>query len=237
MYRGVLYYKMTGKRGAEMFEEIFQRRKFVPERLLAYGFEQGSEAYHYCTGILENEFLLSIVIDANGGVDTRVTEQESGEEYILYKTNASGSFVGEVREAVTEVLREISAQCCQPAVFQSSQTQRAIAFVSDAYGDELEFLWEKFPDNAIWRRKDTKKWYGVLLTVPRNKLGLSSTERAEILDLRIAPNRMAELLQHESYYPGWHMNKKSWYTVILDDSIPDEELFARIRGSYDLATK
>ena len=38
------------------------------------------------------------------------------------------------------------------------------------YCDELEFLWQKFPDNAVWRRKDNKKWYGALLTVSKEKL-------------------------------------------------------------------
>ncbi|MCD7772282.1 MAG: hypothetical protein LUH23_09410 [Oscillospiraceae bacterium] len=33
------------------------------------------------------------------------------------------------------------------------------------------------------------------------------------------------------------MNKKSWFTVILDDEIPDEELFQRVRESHELAGK
>lgn len=33
------------------------------------------------------------------------------------------------------------------------------------------------------------------------------------------------------------MNKKSWYTVILEDEIPDEELFQRVRESFELAVK
>lgn len=37
--------------------------------------------------------------------------------------------------------------------------------------EELEFLWPKSPDNAIFRRPDNKKWYAVLLTVQKEKLG------------------------------------------------------------------
>ncbi len=33
------------------------------------------------------------------------------------------------------------------------------------------------------------------------------------------------------------MNKKSWYTFVLNGSIPDEELKERIRESYKLAGK
>ncbi|MCD7890106.1 MAG: MmcQ/YjbR family DNA-binding protein [Oscillospiraceae bacterium] len=109
--------------------------------------------------------------------------------------------------------------------------------VSETYGDKLEFLWEKFPDNAVWRRKDTGKWYGAILTVAKNKLVGSSSYVAEIVDLRVQPEKLNELLDKEHYYPGWHMNKKSWYTVILEDEIPDEELFQRVRESFELAVK
>ena len=37
--------------------------------------------------------------------------------------------------------------------------------------------------------------------------------------------------------PGYHMNKKHWNTVLLDGSIPDEEVFAMINESYDLVVK
>ena len=37
--------------------------------------------------------------------------------------------------------------------------------------------------------------------------------------------------------PGWHMNKKNWYTIILDGRIQTEEVCTRIDESYRLAKK
>ena len=37
--------------------------------------------------------------------------------------------------------------------------------------------------------------------------------------------------------PGYHMNKKHWNTIILDGSIPNDEIFAMIDDSYDLVIK
>ncbi len=218
-----------------MFEDIFKRRKAIPSKLLEYGFVQDGDNFQYRTSIMNDEFSLLIVINANENVNTILTEKESGEEYVLYKTNAQGSFVGEIRTAITDILQDISLKCYKPSVFKAVQTLRIIDFVSATYEDELEFLWTKFPDNAIWRRKDTNKWYGAILTVQKSKLGLDSNELVEIIDLRIAPEEMADLLQKENYFPGWHMNKKSWFTVILDGSVSDKELFERIRNSYKLA--
>lgn len=96
---------------------------------------------------------------------------------------------------------------------------------------------DKISGQCRLAKKGHHEWYGAILTVQRNKLGLDSNETVEIIDLRITPEQMAELLQRGNYYPGWHMNKKSWYTVILDESVRDEELFERIRSSYELAAK
>jgi predicted DNA-binding protein (MmcQ/YjbR family) len=37
--------------------------------------------------------------------------------------------------------------------------------------------------------------------------------------------------------PGYHMNKKHWNTVIMDGSIPNNELLAMVDDSYDLVVK
>lgn len=219
-----------------MFEDIFQRKKVNIEKLESFGFvNQGYWTYN-CP-IMNGEFSLIIKIDKKGNVDTDLIEIATNEPYILYKTNSSGTYVGKVRSAIEAVLKEIAESCYDVGTFKSAQAQMLIDYVRNTYGDELEFLWDKFPDNAIWRRKDNKKWYAAILTVPRNKLGMNSDEIVEIIDLRIQPDKMASLLLNEHYYPGWHMNKKSWYTIILDDGVPDEKICRRLDESYNLAKK
>ena len=170
-------------------------------------------------------------------MDTSLTERETGEPYLLYKTSAEGAFVGEIRKEICSVLSTIAEQCFVPCVFKTAQAQKAIDFVHKTYGDELEFLWKKFPDNAVWRRKDTGKWYGAILTVAGNKIGLETGNIVEIIDLRMKADCAKEILSRPHYLPGWHMNKKSWFTLVLDGGINDEELFERIKESHALAVK
>ena len=49
----------------------------------------------------------------------------------------------------------------------------------------------------------------------------------------------AELLRttYAAVLPGYHMNKRHWNTVILDGSVPQEELLEMIDGSYALVVK
>ncbi len=41
---------------------------------------------------------------------------------------------------------------------------------------------------------------------------------------------------YKSVIPGWHQNKKYWNTIILDGSIPDDDIKRMIAESYDLIT-
>ncbi|MCM1386002.1 MAG: MmcQ/YjbR family DNA-binding protein [Bacillus sp. (in: Bacteria)] len=218
-----------------MFDEIFARKKLVLEKLTAYGFENKGDYYQYITEIKNGEFMLTVQIDKNGMVDTNLREKESGELYVLYKTNATGAYIGEIRTAIEQALRDVVKNCYMEEIFKTTQAQMAIQFVKETYGDELEFLWEKSPDNAIWRRKDNEKWYGIIMTVMGNKIGLDTDKVVEIIDLRMDSSEAEEILSRQHYYPGWHMNKKSWYTIVLDGGISDEELKAGIEESYRLA--
>ena len=223
--------------GVIVFEEITKRKKPIPERLISYGFKSKENYYEYSTDIRNGEFELIIQIRSDGGIETELIETETCEKYVLYKTNAVGAYVGEIRSAIEQKLLDIVDNCFETTIFKSVQTNTIIEFVRDYYSDELEFLWEKSPNNAIWRRSDNKKWYGIILTVEGNKVGLETEKPVEIIDLRMNPADAEAILSRENYHPGWHMNKKSWYTLVLDGSVSDDEIKERIKESYALAKK
>ena len=85
-------------------------------------------------------------------------------------------------------------------IFRSEETLRTIRHIRASWGGEPEFLWEKFPDYAVFRRQDNAKWYAVILTVQAGKLGLADEERTEILDIRADAETMARSLDFEHYF-------------------------------------
>ena len=62
----------------------------------------------------------------------------------------------------------------------------------DALWRQRNFLWKNF-GQCSFRRADTGKWYGAILTASHAKLGLAGDGTAEILDLRAAPEDVARL--------------------------------------------
>ncbi len=216
-----------------MYEELFLKRRLIPSKLRAYGFEHLDGEYRLTCTL--DDYILHVTLDRHGNPDTALLDMETLEEYALYKTAAEGSYVGYVREMVREKMQEIVDRCSESAVFRQPQTERLLTHAAEVYGNEPEFLWKETPQNGILRRADSGKWYAALLTVPQSKLGLASQAPVEIVNLHANPEAVAGVLSRPEIYPAWHMNKKSWFTVILDGSISDEELFAHLSESYRLA--
>lgn len=103
-----------------------------------------------------------VTLSKDGVISTQVIDPTLNEEYVLHRiVRACGSFIGMVKTDYENILQEISNKYFEPDVFKSEYTQKVIQYVRDTYHDELEFLWPRFPNNAIFRRKDTKN--GMLL--------------------------------------------------------------------------
>jgi predicted DNA-binding protein (MmcQ/YjbR family) len=64
---------------------------------------------------------------------------------------------------------------------------------------------------------------------------LSSFEEPLRVSVKCEPE-LGEQLRgtYESIAPGYHLNKRHWLTVTIDDSVPDDLVVALVEGSYDL---
>ena len=205
--------------------------------LAAYGFMRQDDFYVYRTDILSGQFEMCVKIGQNGEIDTHVTDKTLGDEYILHLTDSEGTFVGAVREEYERVLSDIRKNCYIGGNFDNILISRIEEYAGEKYGSCLEFLWEKSPDSAILRRKDSGKWYAVIMTVGMDKLGFNSNSKICVINLHALPERVSEIIDGVGYLPGYHMNKKSWYTIRLDGSVGIGEILPLIDESYALALK
>lgn len=187
------------------------------KKLREYGFEEGENSLKYGTEILNGQFTLQIKIPLNGGEEeVRVFDGETGEEYTLHLVaSASGEFVGQVRSEIDEKLNEIAKSCYFVDVFKSAGAKELISYARAAHGDGLEFLWSDLPDAAILRRKNTKKWYAAFMKISAKKLGLDGENIVEVAAVRAPKEEVESLIDGERIFRAYHMNKKSWITLLL----------------------
>lgn len=222
----------------DLAQTLFKNKKVKLRTLLPFGFLESNNTYTYSRGLLGGQFEMLVTVTTEGKVSTAVIDALSGEGYELHRiSRATGAFVGAVREEYAAVLAEIVQACFEPNVFKSEDAQQVVRYVREKYQDELQFLWRRFPENAILRRKDNQKWYAALLVLQRKKLGLDQAGLVEIIDLRGKPEHIAALVDGKRYFPGYHMNKKHWFTMCLDGSVPLQEMFDWIDQSFVLAVR
>ena len=110
--------------------------------------------------------------------------------------------------------------------------QELLALAAERYGTAPEYPWQD--DNAVLRRKDTGKWYAVILKVAAAKLGLPETGTAELLNVKCDPVLLASLRTQAGYFPAYHMNKEKWLGIRLGKPELDASLADLLALSYEL---
>ena len=208
------------------------------KKLTEYGFTESKGQYTFSADIMSGMFRLNIYVTNSGATKLEVIDKQTNEEYTLVgNRDAVGSFISEVRAACDDILDEIVSKCYEPDIFKSKYTKLVIQYIWEKYGAKAEYLWDKFPNNAVFRNAKTQKWYAVLLTVEKRKIGIDQNGTIEIIGLKEKPEKVEALVDGVTYLAGYHMNKKHWYTICLDGSVPIEEIYERIDNSFDILTK
>ena len=215
--------------------EIFKAYQFNSKKAKEYGFEENQGVWNHSSTILHGDFLMIVTVE-DGDLSFQVYDQETGDLYPqVHMASMRGTFVGTVREACLEVLYEIRKSCFEVRDFICPQTKRIMAVVQEKYGNQLEYLWEKSPDTAVLRHEDNQKWYAVLMRISWDKLEKGREGLMEAVNLK--HDQVSDLLVKKGIYPAFHMNKRYWISVPLDDSLSDEEVFELIEKSWNLTLK
>ena len=215
--------------------EIFKSYQFNQEKARAYGFVKNGEVWTYSRQILQGDFIMTVFITSDD-VYFQVFDQETGDLYPqVHMESMRGSFVGNVREACLEILYQIRKACFDVQNYICPQTKRIVTQVQEKYGNQLEYLWEKSPDTAVLRHEGNKKWYAVLMKISWDKLEKGREGLVEAVNLK--HDQVVDLISQKGIYPAFHMNKRYWISVALDDTLSDEEVLELMGKSWNLTLK
>lgn len=107
------------------------------------------------------------------------------------------------------------------------------AYIKSQYGVEPDFPFEDDPVSAVFRHKDNRKWFALIMNVSRNRLGLEGEGSVDCMNLKTGDPVLHDILVHEKgIMPSYHMNKQHWITVLLDGTVKDKKVFELIDVSY-----
>ena len=109
-----------------------------------------------------------------------------------------------------------------------------IQYAADSFGTEPEYLWTRLPDAFVLRNSSGGKWFAVTMPVRRDRLGLAGTESVDVLNVKCGELLLGSLLGRPGFLPAYHMSKSQWVSVLLDGTVPEEEIRDLLNISYDL---
>lgn len=109
-----------------------------------------------------------------------------------------------------------------------------LKYAAKMYKTQPEYLWARDPNYAVLRRSDNRKWYGIIMDVPRVRLGMDGDGIVDIMNVK-CPAGLYELVKNgfHGILRGYHMGG-TWVSILLDGSIELSQIYAMLRNSYDL---
>ncbi len=102
------------------------------------------------------------------------------------------------------------------------------------YSTEAEYLWARTPNFGVLRHPNGK-WYAVVMDIPRSKIGLPGDELIDVVNVQVNPVISGSLRATPGIFPGYHMNKEKWITVVLDGTIDMAQIAILLDISYRIS--
>ena len=212
------------------------KRKLNYDTLIDFGFVKEDNNYLYQKDIINGDFKVVIKID-NRDIYSYVIDNEFDEEFTNVDVNTTGEFIGNIKSCYDEVINSFINSCTYLDLNYNNQVLEVINYINDKYHDSIEYLWEKTPDSGIFRNKKNNKWYAAILSVKEDRVGGLTDNIIMVIDLMYYKGETFDVVDNKSIYPGYHMNKNSWITIRLDNSVDNNFIYKYIDISYELSIK
>ena len=93
-------------------------------------------------------------------------------------------------------------------------------------------------DTTVLRHEDTGKWFGIIMNISGNKVGLSPEIKVDVMNVKCKPEDTFTAREISSgILPAYHMNKKHWISILLNGTVEKELTEALLENSYELTKK
>ncbi len=215
-----------------LIDELFKGYKLNKESLIKYGFELNDNKYFFNKEIYNNSFILKITI--SDVIDGILIDKDFNDEYKQINSTILSGFALTLKEECEKVLLDIRDNCFTKDTFIYDQTNRINKLLKDKYGITPEFLWDKSPSAGVYRNKRSNKWISIIMAIPKNRIIGEDETIIEVMNLNLG-DEANNYLKDDYIYPAYHMNKKYWVSIILDDSLTDGFIMELIEKSFNIS--
>ena len=203
------------------------------QRAIAYGFSRTEAGFELKKELLDVG-LYAIFVISGKRFEVNVFDAYTDEEYLPFNVadNITG-FVTGIREQVEALVQEIKEKC----LLNSNMKLRLMEYCERKFGTEPEAPWEDSPDAYTFKTAKRNKWYALFMTIPYKSLGLAAKGTLDVVNIKLPPEKVLDLIDRVHFYPAYHMNKKHWITIVLDKEVDEPLVQQLLEESYGLVEK
>ena len=112
------------------------------------------------------------------------------------------------------------------------QKQQFLDYCLSAYGTSPDYPFDEDFETAVLRHADNRKWFALVMRIPRRKFGIDSDEMIDVVNLKLPTEMFGSFGATDGVYPAYHMNKRHWISVLLPDA-PDGTVAFLVNVSFD----
>ena len=87
-------------------------------------------------------------------------------------------------------------------------------YIKQKYKIESVALWADTPSYIVFRN-DKKKWFGIIMDVPYNKVYRKSDKKhiIDVMNVKLDPEFIISIKNTKGFAPAYHMNKTHWISI------------------------
>ena len=112
--------------------------------------------------------------------------------------------------------------------------EEVLQYAKEQYGTDPDYPWRRDRESAVLRHADSRRWYGLLMRVGKDRLGLPGGESVDILNVKCDPMLGEALRGGPGIFPAYHMNHAEWISILLDGTVEGKRVLDLLDLSYRL---
>ena len=212
-----------------VYNDVFDKGKLNIDNLILYGFKKGNASYEYKKNLNEDLYVLfkvnekSFIYDVYDNFDNLYLPFNVKENY--------GSYVLSIKDKVEKIKEDIINKCFSKDDFKSM----ILSYVHKTYNTKEEYPWKDMKE--YFTLKVNNKWYLLYMNIPYKSINKDKEGKVDVINVKLMPNEIESLIDYKTYYPAYHMNKKYWMTIVLDNNVQFEIVKSLIDRSYEIVSK
>ncbi len=114
------------------------------------------------------------------------------------------------------------------------QKEEVVLYIEKKYKVKPVFPWAPKAAHIVFKHSNNKKWFALIMQVTGDKLGLETKNIMDVINLKCDTDLSANIRMSKGILPAYHMNKKHWISVILDERVADDTVKSLIDLSFEL---